>query len=98
MEGSQVRLWQAVLLLVPHAAAEGVLAATATAAALFARLGAHDHPLPVRLLLEWALVRLLVAAPAALYTVLLPYAVSPSPPLARLHAQLKRACMGQGVY
>ena len=66
-----MRLWQAILLLLPHVCDNGT--AQDLALAFMEMLSKHDHPLSLRYLIEWALERLFLAFPTVAQAVLLPY-------------------------
>jgi len=68
----KVRLWQALLMLLPclpdEASAHGVTVA------LYDVLLKHEHPLSLRYLLEWSLLRIFLAFPNLIHALFLPYA------------------------
>jgi len=68
----KVRLWQALLLLLPCLPDEA--SAHEVAVALYDVLLKYEHPLSLRYLLEWSLLRIFLAYPNLIHTLFLPYA------------------------
>ena len=82
MPGVQMRLWQAMLVVVTHlrTAAE----AQDVAATVFVQLSKYDHPLALRYIMEWVLLRVFLAYPSTIRAVFIPYGAGcPLPPVAR---------------